>query len=306
MGYEPDDVEALVAMVRYHLLLPSVATSRDLDEPETIEQVATAVGDVQLLELLYALTEADSLATGPTAWTSWKAELMRALVEKVRRALLGEAHVATRVIPGADAALAERAGGALLVEGTAGHVVVAAPDQPRLFSRVVGLLALHGHDVRAARANSVNGSAISEYDIAARLGTAPDWTDFQRELGEVLEGGVDLDAGLARRAERYQVLQRPRAARLPSPRIVIDNESSPRETVLEIHAPDALGVLYRIAHVLADFGLDIRHAKVSTLGPEVIDTFYLVTAGREKLTDPEEMRAVVEAITATIGQVPTT
>jgi [protein-PII] uridylyltransferase len=301
IGYTPDDVEALVAMVRHHLLLPSIAMGLDLDEPETIERVATAVGDIQLLELLHALTEADSLATGPTAWTAWKARLVGVLVEKVRRTLEGADHVATRAVPGADDSLVERAGGQLLVEGTASHLVVAAPDQPRLFSRVVGLLALHGHDVRAARANSVNDVAISEYDIAPHLDTAPDWSSFEQELGEVLGGSVDLDARLVHRADRYQQLRRPQAAHLPPSRVGIDNDASPLATVLEIRATDSLGVLYRIAHVLADHRLDIRHAKVSTLGPEVIDTFYVVTEAQAKLTDPREVAEVVGAIIGALG-----
>ena len=64
MGLPPDDVDVLVAMVRHHLLLPDVATRRDLDDPATIDAVARAVGDRTTLELLDALTEADSRATG--------------------------------------------------------------------------------------------------------------------------------------------------------------------------------------------------------------------------------------------------
>ena len=76
----PADVDVLVAMVRHHLLLPDVATRRDLADPATIEAVAEAVGDLRTLGLLAALTEADSEATGPAAWGAWKAELVRDLV----------------------------------------------------------------------------------------------------------------------------------------------------------------------------------------------------------------------------------
>ena len=50
--------------------------------------VASAVGDVDRLELLAALTEADSLATGPSAWGSWKEGLVADLVERVRVVLV--------------------------------------------------------------------------------------------------------------------------------------------------------------------------------------------------------------------------
>ncbi|MFZ2172756.1 MAG: [protein-PII] uridylyltransferase, partial [Rhodococcus sp. (in: high G+C Gram-positive bacteria)] len=66
LGLWPSDVATLSAIVRHHLLLPHTATRRDLDDPETIERVVeTLGGDGSLLELLHALAEADSLATGP-------------------------------------------------------------------------------------------------------------------------------------------------------------------------------------------------------------------------------------------------
>src|SRR5262249_10252984 len=156
------------------------------------------------------------------------------LVDKVRALLLGGTHVHATAAPQADAELARRCEGRLLVEGSSGHVSVAAPDQPRLFSRVVGLLALLGHDVRTARAGSIDGVAISEFAVVPRSGEEPDWGRFSAELEEVLGGSVDLDAGLRRRAERHRWLRRPRAARVASPRVVVDNEASPWATVLEI------------------------------------------------------------------------
>ena len=69
---------SLVALCRHHLLLADVATRRDLDDPATIDAVAAALGGREVLGLLAALTEADSLATGPAAWSDWKAGLVRA------------------------------------------------------------------------------------------------------------------------------------------------------------------------------------------------------------------------------------
>jgi [protein-PII] uridylyltransferase len=59
MGFAPDDVDVLVALVRHHLLLPSFATGRDLDDPATIAAVADAAGSEDTLDLLAALTVAD-------------------------------------------------------------------------------------------------------------------------------------------------------------------------------------------------------------------------------------------------------
>ena len=287
MGYPPEDVETLVGLVRHHLLLPAVATSRDLDDPATITAVATLVGDADFLRLLAALTEADSLATGPTAWNPWKQQLIANLVVRVTSSLNGTPHVPSSATPRADQALVARAVDGIRVEGTSHHLAVAAADRPRLFSRIAGLLALSGHDVRAARARSVGSFAISEFDLEPHLAATPDWRHFEQRLRDALSGTLDLDVALLERAHTYARLRRPQAARVAPPRVLVDNHASADATVLEVYAADEVGVLFRIAHVLADLELDIRHAKVSTLGPEVIDTFYVVSSAGAKVTDLE-------------------
>ena len=70
MGYPPADIEILEALVRHHLLLPDVASRRDLEDEGTVKLVADAVPSTGTIELLAALTEADSIATSKSAWNS--------------------------------------------------------------------------------------------------------------------------------------------------------------------------------------------------------------------------------------------
>ena len=104
LGLVPADVETLVAMVEHHLLLPDVAVRRDLTDEATIRQVADAIGTVERLDLLHALTEADSIATGPSAWGDWKAGLVSELVARVRHVLGGGdvKEVTWRLFPDAE------------------------------------------------------------------------------------------------------------------------------------------------------------------------------------------------------------
>ena len=74
--------------MRWHLLLPEVATRRDLGDPQTVRHVADTVGDLETLELLHALSRADAVATGPAAWSAWKERLVADLVVRVRAALV--------------------------------------------------------------------------------------------------------------------------------------------------------------------------------------------------------------------------
>ena len=73
----------LSAMVRHHLLLPHTATRRNIEDEATVQRVVdTLDGDPVLLELLHALAEVDSLATGPGVWSDWKASLVADLVAR--------------------------------------------------------------------------------------------------------------------------------------------------------------------------------------------------------------------------------
>ena len=295
MGFPPADVAGLQALVRHHLLLPDVATRRDLDDPATIEQVAAAVGDTRTLGLLAALTEADSLATGPAAWGRWKADLVRDLTGRVAHVLGGGAMDDVREdFPDAAQVALLRAGHQVL-SGDGDLLTVVTAARPGLFSRVAGVLALHGLGVLDAAVTSLDGMALEVLRVESSFGPTLAWDKVVDDLGKVLEGRLALQARLAERARVYG----PRSAKAPvqaPPRIHIDNDASRAATVIEVHAPDSIGVLHRITRALADLELDIVSAKVQTLGERVVDAFYVRGPGGAKLEDPAVLVEVERAL----------
>jgi len=76
LGLEQGEQDCLAFLVRHHLLLPENALRRDLEDLEFIRRSAEMVGDLDRLTMLYLLTIADSKATGPSAWSSWKGSLI--------------------------------------------------------------------------------------------------------------------------------------------------------------------------------------------------------------------------------------
>ena len=285
MGFDEPDIAVLVALVAHHLLLPETATRRDLSDPRTAANVAAAVGTDATLELLHALTEADSKATGPSAWSTWKESLLDELVESVERVLGGSPVPAQRDVDQRFSALIDRvrADDGVHVDhealGDVDAVRIASRDRQGLFAVIVGTLALRGLDVVAADAyTSPDGVAVDQFLIVRLRVGSPNWTRFASDLRAATAGTLDLDARLAQRIRTYSRSQRRMAAAPPRLEVLVSNEASDQTTMIDVRAPDGLAVLYRLSRTLAAAGLDIRAAKVATLGHEVVDVFYVQTS----------------------------
>jgi len=289
MGFSAEDVDIILSLVRNHLLLPETAMRRDLSDPRTAENVSALVGDQLRLSLLRALTEADSLATGPAAWSSWKATLLDELTRAVAGVFAG------RVSEPREVALDERFGE--LLDGVrstgllhthhepAGEFdlwVVATPDQRGLFAKIAGTFAVHGIDVVSAEAwTSADGIAVDQFRVPRSSALDTDWTRLESDLRGTVGGSIDVGSRIAQRVRTYsRAHRRAVAAAPPQLEVLISNDASASTTMIDVRAPDAIAVLYRLASALAGHGLDIRSAKVATLGHEVIDVFYVQRSGR--------------------------
>jgi [protein-PII] uridylyltransferase len=285
LGLWPQDVATLTQLVRHHLLLPHTATRRDVEDEATVRRVVdTLGGDPVLLELLHALAEADSLATGPGVWTDWKASLMADLVRRCRSAMAGDPLPKAEPLDLQQQAIAAKVVAAgkpdVLIDGT-GHVAtvtVVAPDRPGLLSRAAGVLALNSLEVHAAtlRSHRVPGfgeAAVDVFTVSPRFGSLPDATLLREQLTRAVEGSLPLAEKLAAKERDYggPPLDPP-----PAKVLWFDDEAT-GAVVLELRAADRIGLLHHVADALERCGVDIRWARVSTLGGTVVDSFSLAT-----------------------------
>lgn len=306
LGFAPADVEVLVALVRHHLLLVEAATRRDLEDPATAAGVAEAVGDLQTLELLHALTEADAQATGPAAWSEWRASLVEDLVRRTAAALRGEP------LPTGEAALdaeqqrlvhAAAAAGEPAVEvRRAAHgwdVTVVAEDRRGLIGTVAGVLSLHrlsvrGADMRTERGVGGEPGAGAGVDVALDVWrVVPEFDDdvdadrLREDVRRALSGRLDVAALLDKREASRA---RPRTP-VPPARVDVVPGASAAATVLEVRAHDRPALLHRLGRALALAGLDVRAARVATLGAEVVDVFYVVDEAGQPLAEDRAREA---------------
>lgn len=305
MGYPPEDVDTLVTLVKLHLLLPDSATRRDLDDPATSQRVADEVGDRATLDLLAALVEADSLATGPSAWGAWKAGLVADLVERTKRLLAGEPATApTPWITDEIRAVMDtvRTQGAPALSIDDPTVMVVAPDRPGLLAEVTGALAINGLNVRSAVVSGEDGVAVEIFTVEPSKGSWPKAARLADDLAAIMSGTVSVESRLAERAHTYRNERRPTSPQLVSTEVTVDNAASAAATVVEVRAEDVVGQLHRITQALVECHLDVTSAKVSTFGSAVVDAFYVRDADGAKLTNPGLIEQLEAAIVTRVAE----
>ncbi|WP_250297543.1 [protein-PII] uridylyltransferase [Streptomyces sp. NBC_01387] len=312
IGFDRTDAEVLATLVRHHLLLVETATRRDLEDPATVRSVAEAVKSAPTLELLHALTEADALATGPAAWSSWRASLVAGLVKKVAAVLAGETPDEPEpAAPGAEqerlAVEAVRTGGPVLAlhartetrpgdgavtgapEPVGVELLIALPDQPGVLPAVAGVLALHRLTVRAADLRAVElpepvgrtAVLLLSWRVAAEYGSLPQAARLRADLVRALDGSLDIRARLVEREAAYP---RRRGTQAPPPTVKVAPAGSRLATVIEVRAQDAPGLLHRIGRALEAAEVRVRSAHVSTLGANAVDAFYVTCEKGEPLS----------------------
>ena len=287
LGLWPSDIRMLSATVRHHLLLASTATRRDLQDPSTITDVAAALDhDPVLLELLHALAEADSLATGPGVWGDWKSTLIGDLVRRCRTVMAGEPDIEPEPIAAKGLSLAgDRAVHVEMSPGECPHtydLTITAPDRRGLLSKAAGVLALNALSVHSAAVNSAEGLAINTFVVSPHFGEPPAAELLRQQFILALDGELDVIGALEKRdreAVRYGVGRAgepaaavPAAAPAP-PRILWHPSSEPGRQVVEVRAGDRAGLLAMLTGVFERAGVDIEWAKITTLGSSVIDVF---------------------------------
>ncbi|MDQ4143470.1 MAG: hypothetical protein M3198_06965, partial [Actinomycetota bacterium] len=315
MGMRKEHVDDVAALVLHHLLLADTATRRDLDDGIVIEQTAKKIGTATRLRLLYILTLADGRATGPAAWSDWKATLVRDLYRKSLMALeTGRIPSRSSVVERAgqveayEPSLAGRVESVLTTlppsyidsvgipdmvdeirlllraprpgevcwrrdetgESEQSVITICATDRPGTLARAAGVLALNRIPVLRAQAYSTSdGFALERFIVGSLAETQ--WDRFGSDLEAAYGGRLAVDSHVERKARDY------RPPGPVEPEVRIASEASRDSTVIEVRAPDALGLLYALASALTDLDLDIHVAKIDTMASRVVDVFYVRT-----------------------------
>jgi [protein-PII] uridylyltransferase len=164
------------------------------------------------------------------------------------------------------------------------------------------VLASHRLAVRGANATAVGDTAVTVFNVVPEYGDPPDAALVSADLRRMLEGRLDVEDRLERRARAV----RPLGAGAPPPKVTLVDNASSTATVVEVRAHDEPGLLWRIGRALGECGLNVTAARVETLGAEAVDVFYVTDDSGGLLTDPDlrkrTVNMVLSALTPALGR----
>jgi [protein-PII] uridylyltransferase len=326
LGAPKDDMGAIQFLIKDHLVLSSVMTSRDLYDSNTAVQLAERVGTLERLKMLAILTFADISAVNPQAMTPWRLEqLWRVYLlahEELTKELeasrihdtTGQTTERGQFLEGLPTRylrthspteveghlqLARQLGSrpvAVEIEHQRGvyRLTLLTADKPGLFAGVAAAISSFGLNIvkveAFANAAGIVVDTFTFSDPHRTLELNPTEVDRLRGVvRRVVEGKMDADNLLKGRPKPLL----PPKARV-APRIAFNNEASQVATLVEIVAEDRPGLLYDLAHSISKAGCNIEVVLIDTEAHKALDVFYL-TSAKQKLS-PELQSSLKAAL----------
>ncbi len=310
-GAPASDKATIDFLIRHHLDLSSIMTSRDLNDPATARHIADQAGAVEFLKPLALMTYADIASVNPTAMTPWRLEqLWRAYAaghEELTRELQSEKIHAAPDTPRSEFlegfpmrylrthSEAEierhmeqaRSGAMIDLQKNGGTylMTVIAPDRPFLLASISGALASFGVNILKAEAfANRQGLVLDTFVFSDPLRTlelnAAEADRLRDTVARCTLGKIDVKQLLKKRARAL-------AGGRVRPSVIFNNDVSATATLIEIVAEDRPGLLYDLTSAISAAGCNIEVVLIDTEAHKALDVFY-VTSGAGKLSPEVE------------------
>jgi len=183
-------------------------------------------------------------------------------------------------------------------------IILCTPDQQGLFSRISGAIALAGATILSAKIFTLkNGMAVEMFHIQDIDNKAFDKPDKLARLSVYMNKAVagELDVAQEIAAQHLPYPSRMEVFKVP-PRVFIENKLSANNTVIEVGGRDRIGFLHTVTKVLADLGLTISTAHITTYGERAVDVFYVKDMFGMKIHHESRIKQIQEALTAALSR----
>lgn len=183
-------------------------------------------------------------------------------------------------------------------EGVA-ELIVHTPDRAKLFALLTGCLSASGANILRCRIHTLtDGTALDRFWLQNRKGEAFTDKAARKRLAALLLDVLGSGGEAALEAALAKARTVPHAMVLydTPPSIYADIHASDTHTVLEIHAPDRVGLLHDLTQALSQEQANVTRAYIATYGEMAVDVFYVKDAYGFKIDHPGRLARLTEAL----------
>ena len=183
------------------------------------------------------------------------------------------------------------------------ELTVYAPDHPGLFSEIAGVMALSNVTIVDAKIATMSDGMV--LDTFAFLNTKSQAVTNKEKISRIVDriektltGTFDIKSELS--AARESNLRKQEDAFTVASRVIVNNNASSSDTVIEVNGRDRIGLLYDLTAALTLLGLKISSAHITTFGEEVVDTFYVKDVFGLKIYHKEKIEKLRAALLSAV------
>ena len=174
---------------------------------------------------------------------------------------------------------------------------VYAPDQPGLFAKIAGAMAVAGVNIVDAKVGTTtDGMALDQVSVQGSGGMAVEASfaveKVKKAIADVLSGAVDPTEVLRHQGQPSDRL----SVFAVAPRVLIDNNVSDIHTMIEVNGRDRRGLLFSVTQALTELGLAISAARIATYGERAVDVFYVRDSFGLQITADARLDAIRERL----------
>jgi len=358
----PQRKKMLITLVDAHGELATVARSRNLEDPATVEEFAEIIRDPVILDALMVLTLADGMGTSDEGWSDWKELLVWQLYYQAKAFLADSSGFRQERNKRRDEVINQV--GSKLPADFAEEIEAHFAGMPEryLHSNEAEEICTH---LRLFRKFMTEGVAASGLHLEPVI----EWIDhpeagyteviicgwdrdrlLERIAAAFLETGINvLGADIYTRIDRLALdifrvtnhrsephprertrrafeeklkvlLQAPGSRTVPEPTrkplplhktptdqelplsVLVNNTAHPTCTIVEVQAPDQIGILYHLLRAISYGGMKIEAARIATEKKAALDVFYLRTKEEEKLCTEKGIARLQRRIRIAVSQ----
>lgn len=178
------------------------------------------------------------------------------------------------------------------------EITIAARDEKALLCRIAGCLAHLNLSILTAKIYTLGGEkVVDRFWVAIPQEEAPSADTLRTRLLKELGSRFRLDREELRALRaRFRMTQRAAVDTGTAPKVLISNDLSDTFSVIEVTCRDQIGILFQVALVLSETGLDVHGAVLTTEADKAMDSFYVTAEDGGKITDTARCLSIASAL----------